>query len=152
MVARRNSSPLSLRRILLAIDGSENAAKAASTAIALAKMFGAQLVVCHVIQMPTSSFGKIDAQSIYFDAARKNARTLLRNTVKRAETKAIEASELLIEGQDSVVEAIVSNAANLNADLIVLGTRGEGSFRKLLLGSVSSGVLNHARCAILIVR
>jgi len=37
-------------------------------------------------------------------------------------------------------------------DLIVMGSRGLGRFQRLLLGSVSEGVLHHAHCSILVVR
>ena len=141
-----------LKRILVAVDGSENASRAAKVAVTLAKKFGAELVACHVIPMPNSPFVEIDLKSIYFDSARKNAKTLLRGVIKLAEADDVKASELLTEGLSSVVEAITNNASNCNADLIVIGTRGQTAFKKLLLGSVSSGVLNHAHCSVLVVR
>jgi hypothetical protein len=48
-------------------------------------LFGAELLVCHAIPMPSSSFGTIDTTSAYFDAARKNAKALLHENVKLAE-------------------------------------------------------------------
>ena len=139
-------------RILVAVDDSENASRAANVAVTLAKKFGAELLICHAIPMPSSSFGTIDTKSIYFDAARKNAKALLHENIKLAETEGVKASELLIEGLSSVVEAIVITASNRDADLIVIGTRGQSGFKKLLMGSVSSGVLNHAQCSVLVVR
>jgi nucleotide-binding universal stress UspA family protein len=52
----------------------------------------------------------------------------------------------------SVVEAIVEYATEEKAQLIVMGTRGMTGFKKMLLGSVSNGVVNHAPCAVLVVR
>lgn len=43
------------KRVLVAVDGSENATRAARVAVALAKKFGAELIVCHVIPTPVSS-------------------------------------------------------------------------------------------------
>ena len=50
------------------------------------------------------------------------------------------------------VDAILSEAGRLEADAIVLGWRGHGAFRRLLLGSVSRGVVRYARCPVLVVR
>jgi nucleotide-binding universal stress UspA family protein len=58
----------------------------------------------------------------------------------------------LPEGVSSVVETIINNADKEGADLIVVGTRGLDGFKKLLIGSVSSGVISHASCPVLIVR
>lgn len=52
----------------------------------------------------------------------------------------------------SVVETIIDCASEEKVDLIVLGTRGQGGFRKLLVGSVSSGVVTHADCNVLVIR
>ena len=43
-------------------------------------------------------------------------------------------------------------AASEKADLVVTGTRGMTGFRKLIMGSVSSGLVNHAHCPVLVVR
>ena len=51
-----------------------------------------------------------------------------------------------------MVEEILGVAEKEKIDLIVIGTRGLGGFRKLLQGSVSSGVMTHAKCNVLVVR
>jgi len=51
-----------------------------------------------------------------------------------------------------VVETIINHAAKEDVDLIIVGTRGLGGFKKMLIGSVSSGVISHANCPVLVVR
>jgi len=51
-----------------------------------------------------------------------------------------------------VVETIINHAAKEHVDLIIVGTRGLGGFKKMLIGSVSSGVISHANCPVLVVR
>jgi nucleotide-binding universal stress UspA family protein len=62
----------------------------------------------------------------------------------------LEVHEELLEGPPA--EAILRVAETRNADLIVMGTRGLGSLRGLLLGSVSSKVVQHAHCAVMLAR
>jgi nucleotide-binding universal stress UspA family protein len=47
---------------------------------------------------------------------------------------------------------IVELAEELGADIIVVGSRGLGGFRRVLIGSVSDSVVRHAPCPVLIVR
>ena len=56
----------------------------------------------------------------------------------------------MIEG--SPAEAIINVAMTRNSDLIVIGSRGEGTLGSLLLGSTSQNVVSHAPCPVLIVR
>jgi nucleotide-binding universal stress UspA family protein len=49
-------------------------------------------------------------------------------------------------------DAIVRDIERCGTDLVVLGARGAGAATRLLLGSVSEGVLHHAPCPVLIVR
>lgn len=58
----------------------------------------------------------------------------------------------MVEGATSVVQAITEKALEKGVDLIVVGTRGLGVFKRLLLGSVSKGVVSHAHCSVLVVR
>jgi nucleotide-binding universal stress UspA family protein len=146
------------RRILTAVDGSENAVRAARVAVTLAKNFGSELIVCQVIPTPLYLFSQAGWASLGLallsdnSSARKEAKALLDEIVRLAETESVKTSELIIENTFSVAKAIVSNAATRNVDLIVIGTRGQTGFKKLLMGSVSSGVLGHADCSVLVVR
>ena len=57
---------------------------------------------------------------------------------------------LVVEGEAKQV--ILDEADRIDPDLIVLGSRGYGTFQRLLLGSVSNAVAQHAKCSVLIVR
>jgi nucleotide-binding universal stress UspA family protein len=57
-----------------------------------------------------------------------------------------------IEGHGSPADVIVDEAEDNGADLIVVGTRGLHAGRRLLLGSVSTKVVHHAPCDVLVVR
>jgi nucleotide-binding universal stress UspA family protein len=63
---------------------------------------------------------------------------------------AVDVEEDLLEGP--AADAIVSVAKARHADLIVMGTRGKGSFKGLLFGSVSTKVSHFAPCSVLVVR
>ena len=52
----------------------------------------------------------------------------------------------------SLVAEIVDYAQSNNVDLIVVGTRGRSGFKKLLLGSVASGVVTYAHCHVMVVK
>ena len=52
----------------------------------------------------------------------------------------------------SVVSAILEYADKRDTDLIIIGTRGIAGFKRMLLGSVASGVVTYAHCPVLVVR
>ena len=54
--------------------------------------------------------------------------------------------------EESIVSEIIEFAERENIDLIIMGTRGRTGFKKLLLGSVASGVVNFAHCPVLVIR
>ena len=146
------------KRLLVAVDGSDNAARAARVAIALAEKFNAELIVCHAIQTPFYSFTQdglavpADVLKDYIAAAREDANIMVDKLVQLAQANHVKAVSLIQENTFSVVEAIVNLAESRGVDLIVIGTRGRTGFKKLLMGSVSSGVMNHAQCPVLVVR
>jgi len=156
------SNPLSetrINRILLPTDGSESAARAANVAIEIAKKFGAELIVLHVIAVPATGVAKAELSPSYdvelqeyFESARKKADSIVDEVTRSAEAKDVRATHLIREYSFSVVETILEQATKTNVDLIIIGTRGLTGFKKLLVGSVSSGVVSHAHCSVLIVR
>ena len=113
----------------------------------------------HVIAVPAGGMAKAglargyDVQlQEYFESAREKANSIVGEATRLAEAKEVKATSLVREYSFSVVETILEEATKGNVDLIVMGTRGLTGFKKLLVGSVSSGVLNHAHCSVLIVR
>ena len=148
-----------INRILIPTDGSESATRAANVAIEVAKKFGAELIVLHVIAVPAGKVAKAelspgyDAElKEYFESAHKKADSIVNEVIRLAEAKDVKTTRLIQEYSFSVVETILEQATKNNVDLIVIGTRGLTGFKKLLVGSVSSGVINHAHCSVLIVR
>ena len=149
---------LKFERLLVAVDGSENAVRAAKAAIMLASKFEAELIVCHAIQAPFYSLTQDrlviprDVLKDYIIAAREDAKAMVGKLLQLAEAAHVKAISVILENTFSVVEAIVNLAATRKVDLIIIGTRGQTGFKKLLMGSVSSGVMNHAKCPVLVVR
>ena len=149
---------MKFERILVAVDGSDNAARAAEVATTLAEKFNAELIVCHAIQTPFYSFTQdgltvpADVLKDYIAAAREDAEMMVNKIVQLAKVAHVKAVSVVQENTFSVVEAIVNLAERRSVDIIVIGTRGRTGFKRLLMGSVSSGVVNHARCPVLVVR
>jgi len=145
-------------RILVAVDGSENATRAVKVAVTLAEKFNAQLIICYAIQTPFRSFAQngiaVPANLLtdYLSAAREDAKNILDKVTRSAGTDRVKAVRAVQENVFSVVEAIVNLAEKRNVDLIVIGSRGQSGFKKLLMGSVSSSVLSHASCPVLVVK
>jgi nucleotide-binding universal stress UspA family protein len=93
----------------------------------------------------------------YFDQLEKAVRDGARATVDQAleKLKPIANEMLTISGaaiEGAPGQAVVEEAERWGADLIVMGSRGLGTWNRLLLGSVSSNVVHHAKCSVEIVR
>ncbi len=163
--AASDSTPL-FKNILVAVDGSESSKRAAHVALGLAEKLKAELIVLHAISPPTSYYQsnfpvpvgmappppsqkEIDT---YYAYARRVALGIVGDTVSEAKKVGTNVKTELPEGVSSVVETIINHAAKEHVDLIIVGTRGLGGFKKMLIGSVSSGVISHANCPVLVVR
>jgi nucleotide-binding universal stress UspA family protein len=144
------------RLVLAPIDGSENATRALQVAIEISKKFGAELFIITVSPRDRTGLrlpGDISAAQKYYDEMDMQSERFLEDATDLASKEGLTnvGSEAIPEFQ-SVVKQILEQAQNKKADLIVIGTRGLGGFRKLLQGSVSSGVVTHAQCNVLVVR
>ena len=154
------------KKILVALDGSESSQRAAQAALELAEKLKTDLVVVHAIVPPTSYYHSGIASPVgmslpalsqheidaYYAYARKVAVSIVGETESNAKKLGVHVKTETPEAVSSIVETIVSHAEKENVDLIVVGTRGLGGFKKLLLGSVSSGIVSHAHCPVLVIR
>lgn len=143
-------------KILVAFDGSKDSQKAIGLACSLALKFGSELTIVHVFSSPSIGYGATTGMPIpdykmLGDAKKAAAKEVLSKGLRLAAQEGVDAKGELVEAP-SVVEALVEFAANKKANLIVTGTRGMTGFKKLILGSVSSGLVNHAHCPVLIAR
>jgi nucleotide-binding universal stress UspA family protein len=138
-------------KILVAIDGSEPSMTAADYAISVAKKYGSELIALHVIQSGTSILGPTPPPHLI--EVKKEAQEYLEKIKDRASDgdDSIQLKTELI-ASPSVVDGIVSFAEKENVDLIAVGTKGKSAIKKLLLGSVSSGVVTYAHCTVMVVR
>jgi nucleotide-binding universal stress UspA family protein len=144
-------------RVLVATDGSEEAELAASTAADLAGGTGSELHVVYVEPL-TYAYQLADWETYDADfptrldeAAEKEASARLDElTGKMSEAGAeIAGAHARVGYPDAEIVAL---AGKLGAGLIVLGSRGFGSLKRALMGSVSSSVVHHAHCPVLVAR
>jgi len=144
-------------KILLATDGSQEARLAASTAADVAQSTDSELHIVYV--EPITYAYQLEGWETYNPdlptrlerAAEEEARTRLDEQVQRIREAGAE-----IAGTHARVgypdAEIVGLAGKLGAGLIVMGSRGLGSLRRALMGSVSTSVVHHAHCPVMVVR
>jgi nucleotide-binding universal stress UspA family protein len=135
---------LSEFRVLLPTDGSEDSRLAARAAADLSEKAGAELHLVHAWQ----SVPHPVIDSDYYEAG---AKRLLKEETEFVSGSGGTVSEAhLVMG--APVDAILDLGEELGADLIVMGSRGHGPLARLILGSVSEGVVHHASCPVLVLR
>ncbi len=142
-------------KIIVAFDGSNDSTKAVRLAASLAKS-GSGIILVHVYPSPAIGFSAASGMPIpdygdLEDAAKASGESILSRGIQLTKELGVKARGELIEAP-SVVEAIVNFSASENADLIVVGTRGMTGFKQMIRGSVSSGLVSHAHCPVLVAR
>jgi nucleotide-binding universal stress UspA family protein len=137
-------------RIMVAVDGSERSLRTAQRAIEWARLLNGSVVVVHVVQLPeyvAAEAQKKMSQELAArgEAAFEGARTIATEAGVPIETKPLETT-------GSVIAAICDAAVTERIDLLVVGKRTTRDVTKLMLGSVSEGVIANAKCDVLVVR
>ena len=134
--------------ILLAVDGSEYSHRAIEYSRSLAERYEANLWIVHVFSHTSDLLGYQDFEKLY--AKRKSAgQPVLDSAKKILGSTTFKVHEELLEGSEA--EAILTVAENRQADLIVMGTRGFGAVKGLLVGSVSRKVIHLSTCPVMVV-
>ena len=147
-----------VKKILLPLDGSDQAFKALDFASDLAEKYGAALLVLYVVtkhELPESvrQFAQVEhiegpLNWIYDEVVAKN---VLVEAQDRAQRKGVTSIETLIY-DGNPAKLIVEVAGSKNADLIVMGTRGLSDIKGLFMGSVAHKVNQMASCTVVTVK
>lgn len=143
----------SLRRILVALDGSEHSKKAVELTLALAKKWDVEVYLIHVIDsalvrvLPGNWGIPKDPRVKYAGLCEK----ILDPVEDRIKEVGIKKVKRICAFGDPAYE-IIKTAKKKRVDLIVMGNRGQGRFSKVFMGSVSTKVCNHAHCTCITVK
>ena len=146
-----------LRRILVAVDGSNASFNASTYAIDLAKRNDAELIAIHVIYPTYSQYEAALSprperlQEVSRKEMEEGEQHVNRVKQKATEEKVSITTDVIIT-ITSVVKEIVEYAEKNKTDMIVIGSRGMTGFKRLLLGSVADGVVTYSHCPVLIVK
>jgi nucleotide-binding universal stress UspA family protein len=143
------------RPILFATDGSPSAEDAQKEAFELAQRLDAPLVVVSVVHaaLPAvgySSYGYSNVVAELTQAEHKRVNELLATVATAACAAGLSCTTVLADG--FAVEEICDVASERDSQLIVVGSHGWGAARRLLSGSVSTGLVHSAPCPVLVVR
>lgn len=174
---------MTYKRILVAVDGSANAARALSTAADLARQWESQLVLVHAVmsgaipkdllewarvehgvdtreepvpQVDMPGFGRLgvvtheQASRAPYETRVALGRSILEDSQRQARDAGVQNTRLILEDGDPA-EVVRQAADSESPDLVVLGTRGLGTWKGLLAGSVSQKVIGLAARPTLLV-
>jgi nucleotide-binding universal stress UspA family protein len=135
--------------ILVATDGSRSGTAAVEEALRLAARLGVGLTFVSVFRPPPRVLGDPFYERTVRQALR-DTHAAVEEALDRAAASGVAADGEIIEGD--AADEIVALADNRDSSFIVLGSRGRGPLVGALLGSVSAGVVQHARRPVVIVK
>ncbi len=145
--ASEKEASVVFERIVLAVNGSPSSWKAVDVAADIGQKYGAEVVVLHVREQQATSFGLYVVNQPDQDA------DFVEEIVRRLKDAGVSArSEVQTAPLGSVPHVILEMAKELDAGLIVMGSRRLSDWEGLFLASVSHRVLHLAKCPVFVVR
>ena len=148
-------------KILIPIDGSTNSMKAIDYAVDLADKYKSELLALHVLYSQSgfafhkeTVAGAITSSSLNdlnLDA-KQEAEKWFKEINEKAEKRKVQIKTEVVFTVISIVEGILTYAEKENINLIIIGSKGKSGWKKLIVGSVASGISTYAHCPILIVK
>ncbi|MDQ3847853.1 MAG: universal stress protein [Thermoproteota archaeon] len=143
-------------KIVVAVDGSESSNKVYDLAAQLTKLSNGKLIIVHVIMSPLPVGGGMfytDASStdkLRVDMEESGRKLLQYYSEKSTNEYKITAETILTRG--SPADAIIREANERGAGLIVVGSRGFSSAKHFFIGSVPNSVMHHSSIPVLLVK
>jgi len=142
-------------KLLVAVDGSEEASAAEQAAMEIAGAAGSKVHVAYAVQeeryRPHLGPEMWEGWQEDLERAKRSARSWVEKEARRMQSEAaIEVEPHLLLGRPDA--AIVWLAEEMGADLVLVGSRGLGAMKRTLIGGVSDSVARHAHCPVMVVR
>lgn len=133
------------------VDGSDNSYRALDAALLLSEKLGSNVTVIHVMEeVPITHIGSEKLLKEFLEAYRKENQDILSKCSEIATQKGLTINTFLLEGNPA--SAILNFSKKEKFDLVIMGRRGLGKFKELILGSISSKIVHHSPTAVLLIR
>ena len=139
-------------KLLVAVDLSESTQTIVEKVEEINKEYPAKVWILHNAEPePDVLEFKVDPVAAREALAKKfhNEHRQIQEIANRLRKAGLDTTALLVHGP--TVEYILKEASELNVDMIVVGSHGRGAMYKLLVGSISEGILRKSRCPVLVI-
>jgi len=143
---------IQVRVILVPVDFSEHADSVIEWAAHLAEEHGSRLLLLHAYHLPVE-FQQVEGAYLpadFWNSVKDESKKQLAVYGEQLRARGLDVEELTREGYPATV--IEEAAEQLEADLIVIGSRGRSGLKHLLLGSIAERVVQKAPCPVLTVK
>ena len=137
-----------IKNILIPVDGSEGSDRAVTHAITLAEVCGAKLNFLYVANINQLAINACLSDAI-LEAVTKAGNVILERAIQMVPS-GIEKEAFSETGSPAVV--ILDFADSIESDRVVMGSRGLGVVKGVLLGSVSQYIVEQSKCPVLVVK
>jgi nucleotide-binding universal stress UspA family protein len=143
------STPITFERIMLATDFDPVSEAALHYSLAVARRYGSKIYLLHVVAPEPFQFLAPDARQRALEDAWRNAQRHMTDLLIAGHLEGVQHQVLVEQGE--VWDVIARKIAELNINLLVIGTHARGRVGKLLLGSVAETIFRQATCPVLMV-
>lgn len=139
------------KNILVPVDGSDNSYRALDAALLLSEKLGSNITVIHVMeQVPITHIGSEKLLNEFLESYKKENQEILSKCSEIATQTGLTINTFLLEGNPA--SEILNFSKKEKFDLLIMGRRGLGKFKELILGSISSKIVHHSPSAVLLIR
>ncbi len=137
--------------IVVAYDGSSHAKRALDIAVDMASKYSSKLDIVEVVDSTVfSGAGVAPIPADVIESVYNKAKSDIEEAKKVAIQKGVNAEGIVLEGDPA--NAILDYVSKNNADLIITGSRGLSTFKRMLLGSVSTRLVQEAKIPVIVVK
>ena len=136
---------------MVAVDGSDNSYRALEAGLFLSeKLDGNVTAICVMENVPVLHIESEKLLSELLDSYKRESELILSKCSEIAARKGLSLNTKLLQGDPGSV--ILDFTEKEKCDIIIMGSRGMGKFKELVLGSVSSKVLHHSSSPVMVIR
>jgi nucleotide-binding universal stress UspA family protein len=138
-------------KILVPVDGSDNSYIALDAALFLSEKLGSNITVIHVMEdVPVLYIESQKLLSELLENYKKEKQDILSKCSEIATKKGVTIKTVLLQGNPASI--ILDFSKKEKYDIVIMGSRGMGKFKEIILGSVSSKIVHHSSCPVMLIR